>query len=45
MKESCIDTFDDINCNAAVDFCDNELSARYEATGEWIQNVAPQSLI
>ncbi|KAL5531735.1 hypothetical protein ACEPAG_4612 [Sanghuangporus baumii] len=33
MQESCIDTFDEINCNAAVNFCDNELSARYHALG------------
>ncbi|KAL5536839.1 hypothetical protein ACEPAF_662 [Sanghuangporus sanghuang] len=33
MQDSCIDTFDEIDCNAAVNFCDDELSARYHALG------------
>jgi hypothetical protein len=33
MQTSCIDQFDAINCRAAVNFCDNELSTGMWASG------------
>ncbi|KIJ27001.1 hypothetical protein M422DRAFT_191548, partial [Sphaerobolus stellatus SS14] len=33
LRESCIDLFDDMDCAAAVSFCDSELSAPLWATG------------
>ncbi|KAL5513246.1 hypothetical protein ACEPAH_3644 [Sanghuangporus vaninii] len=33
LQDSCIDTFDEINCNAANLFCNSELSVGYLATG------------
>ncbi|THH16795.1 hypothetical protein EW146_g3910 [Bondarzewia mesenterica] len=32
LKESCIDQFDSMNCEAASNFCNTELSAPFEAT-------------
>jgi len=34
MKNSCIDQFDMINCQAAVNFCDSEISSGMWASGE-----------
>ncbi|KAG5734170.1 Carboxypeptidase Y [Termitomyces sp. T112] len=34
IKESCIDIFDNINCRAAYDFCDDAFSAPLYATGK-----------
>lgn len=34
MRRSCIDSFDTINCRAAVAFCDSELSTNYHASGK-----------
>ena len=34
MRESCIDQFDSMNCRAAVNFCDSELSTEMWATGK-----------
>ena len=36
LKASCIDTFDNINCDAAGNFCSNELNDPFFATGELI---------
>ncbi|KAF8060764.1 serine carboxypeptidase [Lyophyllum atratum] len=33
LKESCIDVYDAINCNAAFQFCSSELSDPFENTG------------
>ena len=33
MKEYCIDSFDAMNCNGAINFCESELSAGFIATG------------
>ncbi|KAI5122141.1 hypothetical protein M0805_000788 [Coniferiporia weirii] len=40
MKESCVDTFDTINCNAAVDFCDSQLSTGYWASGRNVYDIS-----
>lgn len=34
IQENCIDLFDDMNCNAATNFCDAELSVAYRASGK-----------
>ena len=34
MREACIDQFDSMNCRAAVNFCDSELSTAMWATGK-----------
>jgi len=36
---SCIDQFDQINCRAAVNFCDSELSAPMHASGKCLSNL------
>jgi len=33
LKDACIDMYDEMNCGAASDFCSNELSNPYIATG------------
>lgn len=33
MKESCIDQFDAMNCQAAGDFCDSQIGAAFFSTG------------
>ena len=33
MRKNCIDVFDEMNCRAAVNFCDSELSTGYWASG------------
>ena len=35
MKESCTDIFDEIDCRAAVSFCQNEVSGTYENSGAY----------
>ncbi len=34
MQKACVDAFDSMNCRAAVNFCDNELSTAYWASGK-----------
>ena len=43
MKESCVDTFDAMDCNAAVNFCDSELSAPFWATGRNVYDISKAS--
>ncbi|KAG5353627.1 hypothetical protein C0989_004308 [Termitomyces sp. Mn162] len=45
MQQACIDQFDMINCRAAVNFCDDELSAPMWATGERIMDFLGTSMI
>jgi hypothetical protein len=40
MKVSCIDTFDAINCGAAVGFCDSELSTNMWASGRNVYDIS-----
>lgn len=40
MRQSCIDQFDSMNCGAAVNFCDNELSAPLRASGMYISTTS-----
>ena len=34
MKRSCIDVFDPIDCEAALDFCDTQTGSAFWATGK-----------
>ncbi|KAI0643713.1 peptidase S10 serine carboxypeptidase [Trametes meyenii] len=43
MKESCVDSFDAIDCRAAVSFCDSELSTGYWATGRNVYDISKAS--
>ncbi|PPQ82160.1 hypothetical protein CVT25_015138 [Psilocybe cyanescens] len=40
MRETCIDQFDSINCRAAVNFCDSELSTAMYATGRNVYDIS-----
>ncbi|KAJ7177909.1 peptidase S10 serine carboxypeptidase [Mycena filopes] len=40
MKASCIDQFDAINCGAAVNFCENELSTGMRASGRNVYDIS-----
>ncbi|KAH0586887.1 hypothetical protein H2248_005726 [Termitomyces sp. 'cryptogamus'] len=40
MQQACIDQFDMINCRAAVNFCDDELSAPMWATGRNVYDIS-----
>lgn len=37
-RKYCVEQFDAMNCKAAVEFCDNELSTGYRASGELALN-------
>ena len=45
MKKACIDTFDAIDCNAAVNFCDNELSTGFWSTGRNVYDISKVSCL
>ena len=36
MKRSCIDVFDPISCEAALNFCDTQTGTAFWATGKWL---------
>ncbi|CAA7269007.1 unnamed protein product [Cyclocybe aegerita] len=40
LRESCIDTFDAMNCQAAVNFCDSELSTGMWASGRNVYDIS-----
>ncbi|KAF9004731.1 Alpha/Beta hydrolase protein [Cyathus striatus] len=40
MQKACIDHFDAMNCRAAVNFCDSELSTAMEATGRNVYDMS-----
>ncbi|KAF5372005.1 hypothetical protein D9615_008105 [Tricholomella constricta] len=40
MQKGCIDQFDTINCRAAVNFCDNELSSAMWASGKNVYDIS-----
>ncbi|KAH7916117.1 Alpha/Beta hydrolase protein [Hygrophoropsis aurantiaca] len=40
MRNSCIDQFDHMNCGAAVQFCDNEMTTAYWASGRNVYDVS-----
>lgn len=40
MKRHCVDSFDSIDCRAAVNFCDSELSTGYWASGRNVYDVS-----
>jgi hypothetical protein len=40
LKESCVDIFDSISCNAAALFCENELSAPIYYSGMILEDQA-----
>ncbi|KAI0829364.1 peptidase S10 serine carboxypeptidase [Trametes gibbosa] len=44
MQESCVDRFDAIDCRAAVNFCDSELSSAYEASGRNFYDISKDCL-
>lgn len=35
MNDHCVETFDEMNCRAAVGFCDSEMSTGYWASGQY----------
>ncbi|KAH9483101.1 Carboxypeptidase Y-like protein A [Psilocybe cubensis] len=39
MRQSCVDRFDSINCQAAVNFCDSELSTAMHASGRNVYDI------
>jgi len=44
MKKSCVDSFDAMDCNAAVNFCDTELSTGYWASGRNVYDISKMCL-
>ncbi|OSD01828.1 peptidase S10 serine carboxypeptidase [Trametes coccinea BRFM310] len=44
MQESCVDRFDAIDCQAAVNFCDSELSTAYHASGRNVYDISKDCL-
>lgn len=40
LKTSCVDLYDEMNCRAAVEFCDNEFSGPFFKTGRNIYDVS-----
>jgi hypothetical protein len=34
MQESCVDEFDEMNCNGAMLFCDSEIAMPFMMSGE-----------
>ncbi|KAH9894182.1 peptidase S10 serine carboxypeptidase [Cubamyces lactineus] len=40
MQESCVDRFDAIDCQAAVNFCDSQLSTAYHASGRNVYDIS-----
>ncbi|KAF8529285.1 peptidase S10 serine carboxypeptidase [Hysterangium stoloniferum] len=44
LNDNCIDIFDDMACNAAVKFCDAEISAPLQTTGRNVYDVSKMCL-
>ncbi|KAI9063414.1 peptidase S10 serine carboxypeptidase [Trametes sanguinea] len=44
MQDSCVDRFDAIDCQAAVNFCDSELSTAYHASGRNVYDISKECL-
>ena len=44
MQAACVDSFDEMDCRAAVRFCDSELSTGYHASG-MTQNFSTVNLL
>ncbi|OBZ71968.1 Carboxypeptidase Y A [Grifola frondosa] len=40
MRQNCVDQFDAMNCRAAVNFCDSELSTGYWASGRNVYDIS-----
>ncbi|KAI0771520.1 peptidase S10 serine carboxypeptidase [Trametes elegans] len=44
LENNCVDHFDAIDCKAALDFCESELTSAYEASGRNYYDVSKQCL-